>query len=133
MMIGAFSERTGVSADTLRYYEKIGLIPMPARDSGGNRVFSDDHLRWMEFLEVLKSTGMGVKAMSRYVMLRSQGTASIPERLSILKKHYERVSIERQRLADAEQLLADKIVRFQAVVDGQMDPADLTCAQGRRK
>ena len=132
MMIGVFSERTGVSVDTLHYYEKVGLIPTPGRDRSGNRVFSDDHLQWMEFLAVLKSTGMGVKAMSHYVVLRNHGPASIPERLAILKEHCERVRTEKQRLADAERLLAEKISRFQAVVDGLLDPEDLTCTQGQK-
>jgi len=131
MLISTFSKRTGVSIDTLRYYEKIGLIPVPGRDKGGNRDYADDHLQWMAFLEILKSTGMSVKAMSRYVALRAEGASSIAERLRMLKQHHELVRRERRRLTEIDHLLADKIAQFQAVVDGVMDPSQLTCDQGQ--
>ncbi|MEO1328147.1 MAG: MerR family transcriptional regulator [Pseudomonadota bacterium] len=127
MRIGDFSTRTGLSIDTLRYYERIGLMPPPARDGGGSRQYSDDHLRWAEFLDVLKSTGMGVRDMARYCALRADGAASIGERLAMLRGHLDRVRAERRRLAQVETLLSEKITTFQAVVDGSLDPSDLTC------
>lgn len=130
MRIGDFAERTGLSPDTLRYYEKIGLMPPPGRDGVGARDYSNDHLRWAEFLDVLKSTGMGVRDMARYVALRADGAASIPERLSLLSAHLAKVRAERRRLAAVERTLTDKIAFFEAVLTGAASADDLVCAKG---
>lgn len=132
MQIGEFAERTGLSPDTLRYYEKVGLMPRPARDRAKRRDYSDDHLRWVEFLQVLRSTGMGVADMVRYVTLRADGAASVGERLDLLVAHRRRVSQERRRLAEVERLLDEKIALFTAVRDGARAPGDLTCSAGGR-
>lgn len=130
MRIGPFSEKTGFSIDTLRYYETIGLMPPPARDAGGARDYSDDHLRWAAFLDVLKSTGMGVKDMSRYAALRTEGAATLPERLALLTAHREVVAAERRRLEATEKTLDEKIRLFRSVLDGSAGPDALACASG---
>lgn len=130
MQIGEFAARTGLSPDTLRYYEKIGLMPRPARDRSRRRDYSDDHLRWVEFLQILRSTGMSVNDMVRYVVLRSAGGASVGERLELLVQHRRRVSEERRRLERVEKLLDDKIALFTAVRDGTLDAGALHCASG---
>ncbi len=132
MQIGEFSERSGLSTDTLRYYEKIGLMPSPDRDPGGRRTYSSDHLQWVEFLQVLRSTGMGVRDMARYASLREDGLASVADRLDMLEIHREKVAEERRRLAAVEALLTNKIDMFQGVLDGTLKPTDLSCAVGER-
>lgn len=127
MLIGDFSRRTGVSIDTLRYYERVGLIPRAGRDARGRRNYSEDHLRWMSFLEVLKSTGMGIADMRRYVDLRASGVATIADRLSMLQAHRAKISAQRQHLAEAEALLDAKIELFRSVADGSIGPEALTC------
>ncbi|WP_308915886.1 MerR family transcriptional regulator [Jannaschia sp. LMIT008] len=128
MRIGAFSRRTGLSADTLRYYERIGLVPRAGRDAGGRRDYGEDHLRWMEFLDVLKSTGMRIEEMRRYVALRADGPETVPDRLAMLRTHRERVAAERARLLEVETVLDAKIALFQSVTDGSASPNALTCA-----
>lgn len=127
MRIGAFSKHSGLTIDSIRYYEKIGLIPSPLRDGGGRRIYGEDHLIWIRFLDVLKSTGMGVKDMARYVELRAHGTQSTAERLDLLERHHENVQKEILRLQKIDIVLSDKITTFQAVLDGEIDGDSLSC------
>lgn len=131
MQIGEFSKHSGLSIDTIRYYEKIGLMPLPLRDGGGRRIYSDDHLVWSDFLDVLKSTGMGVKDMACYVELRAGGAQSIPERLELLIKHHLKVRSEIQRLQKIDAVLSDKIATFKTVLSGEIDGDSLTCKKDR--
>ena len=82
--IAEAAHRSGLSIDTLRYYERIGLIDPPARDSGGRRVYSDEDLAWLEFLTRLRTTGMPIRMMREYAKLRHQGVTSAGRRKQIL-------------------------------------------------
>ena len=82
--IAEAAHRSGLSIDTLRYYERIQLIEPPARDSGGRRAYSDDDLGWLEFLTKLRMTGMPIRMMREYAKLRHQGRASAGRRKQIL-------------------------------------------------
>ena len=82
--IAEAAHRSGLSIDTLRYYERIQLIDPPARDSGGRRAYSDEDLAWLEFLTKLRTTGMPIRMMREYARLRHQGNASATRRKQIL-------------------------------------------------
>ena len=60
--IGLLSQRTGCNIETIRYYEKIGLLPAPARSAGGHRVFRIDHLRRVSFVRRARSLGFTLDA-----------------------------------------------------------------------
>lgn len=81
------ADRTGFSLDTLRYYEKIGLLDSIARSSGGQRVFSEDDVAWLGVLRCLRDTGMPIARMLRYATLARSGDQTIAERLSLLEEH----------------------------------------------
>jgi DNA-binding transcriptional MerR regulator len=82
--IAEAAHRSGLSIDTLRYYERIELIDPPARDSGGRRAYNDDDLAWLEFLTKLRTTGMPIRMMREYAKLRHQGMATASRRKQIL-------------------------------------------------
>jgi DNA-binding transcriptional MerR regulator len=84
------AEKTGFSLDTLRYYEKIGLLVSIARSPGGQRVFTEDDVAWLGILQCLRETGMPIADMQRYAALARGGDQTIAERLSLLEEH-ERV------------------------------------------
>ncbi|MBA8822845.1 DNA-binding transcriptional MerR regulator [Saccharopolyspora lacisalsi] len=75
---------SGLSIDTLRYYERVQLIEPPARDSGGRRIYTDADLSWLEFLTKLRTTGMPIRRMHEYAVLRRQGMAGAGARKRIL-------------------------------------------------
>ena len=107
---GQVAEKTGFSLDTLRYYERIGLIDDVPRTTGGQRVYSDDHLDWLGVLTCLRRTGMPVREMRRYADLSRDGQATEEERLRILEEH--RVAVL-ERIAELREALR--------VVDGKID------------
>jgi DNA-binding transcriptional MerR regulator len=78
---------SGLSIDTLRYYERIELIDPPARDSGGRRAYSEEDLAWLGFLTKLRTTGMPIRLMREYAKLRHHGLSSTSRRKKILIEH----------------------------------------------
>ncbi|WBU54365.1 MerR family transcriptional regulator [Paracoccus sp. SCSIO 75233] len=91
MKIGELARRTGLSIDTLRFYEKIGLIDHPARDGAGRRDYGPDMLEWVGFLARLNATGMKQADRIRYAALRRQGDATLAERREMIEAHRQQV------------------------------------------
>src|ERR1044071_6963725 len=87
------SEATGLSAHTLRYYERIGLIHPIEREENTRRLYTEDDLGWIDFLLKLRATGMSIKDMQTYAALQRQGEETLPERVEMLKALRE--SVER--------------------------------------
>jgi DNA-binding transcriptional MerR regulator len=79
--------RTGLSRHTLRYYERIGLLGPVARSESGHRRYTEEDLGWIEFLTLLRETGMPIRDMHRFVELTRAGDATIAERVGLLRGH----------------------------------------------
>lgn len=92
--IGDAAEELGMPASTIRFYEKNGLIPGMQRSGGGIRLFDEDDLEWMRFVERLKVSGMPIKEIREYIGLYLQGDATIEERRRIV--YERRDAIDRQ-------------------------------------
>lgn len=99
MKIGELAKRSGLTAYTIRYYEQIGLLPVPDKDASGQRDYDASILTWIEFLGRLKSTGMPIREMLRYAALRQQGPATDAERRTLLEAHRHKV---RAHVADLQ-------------------------------
>lgn len=91
MKIGDLAKRSGLSAHTIRYYERIGLLPYADRDRSGQRDYDASILTWIGFLDRLKTTGMPIREMLRYAALRERGVATEAERRALLEQHRDRV------------------------------------------
>ncbi|RAG80804.1 MerR family transcriptional regulator [Streptacidiphilus pinicola] len=104
--IGEVAGRTGLSAHTLRWYERIGLLEHPARSHHGQRRFSEADLGWLAFLGNLRATGMPVAAMLRYAELVRAGDGTRAERRELLIAHREEV-LARIRDLQANLLVLD--------------------------
>lgn len=91
MKIGELAALSGLSVHTIRYYERIGLIPYATRDASGQRAYDGSVLAWIEFLGRLKTTGMPIQGMLRYAQLRAEGQATEAERCALLAEHREAV------------------------------------------
>ncbi len=109
MKIGDIAKRTGLTAHTLRYYERIGLLPYVLRDASGQRAYDDSVLGWIAFLQRLKTTGMSLREMLRYAQLRADGPATNAERQRLLEEHRARLRIHITDLQAALRVLDDKI------------------------
>ncbi|QFG25702.1 MerR family transcriptional regulator [Actinomadura sp. WMMB 499] len=103
------AEKSGFSIDTLRYYEKIGLLSRIARNASGRRVFSDGDLQWLGMLRCLRETGMPIAEMLRYSELARGGDGTVQERLELLQAHDRRVEEQITRLRDQQQQIQWKI------------------------
>jgi DNA-binding transcriptional MerR regulator len=121
MTIGELSRRTGVSIDTLRYYERIGLLPRPGRDAGGRRVYDDTFLAWLAFLGRLKATGMPLTEARRYAELRAQGPVTAPDRRALLEAHRARVRAKLAEFQAALQMLDAKIASYGLPASGETE------------
>jgi DNA-binding transcriptional MerR regulator len=106
---GQTSAKTGFSIDTLRYYEKIGLLGEIDRTVAGRRRFSDDDLAWLGMLRCLRETGMPIAEMLRFSELARSGTETFPERIALLEAHDQRVEEEIAKLRDQQRHIKEKI------------------------
>jgi DNA-binding transcriptional MerR regulator len=111
---GEVAEKTGFSIDTLRYYERIGLLSHIGRTAGGRRAFTDDDIEWLGTLRCLRDTGMPIARMQRYAELtRVAGTEQ--ERMDILQEHDEEVTRRMAELEEQRQYIRGKIAWYRDV------------------
>ena len=87
-------EKTGLTAHTLRFYEKEGLLTNVGRSAGGFRQYSDEDMEWLGLICCLKNTGMPLQEIARFVQLAHEGDRTLEERVELLKDHRKRL-IER--------------------------------------
>jgi DNA-binding transcriptional MerR regulator len=111
--IAEAAHRSGLSIDTLRYYERIQLIDPPARDSGGRRAYSDEDLAWLGFLTKLRTTGMPIRMMREYARLRHQGSATFTRRKQILVEQRAEVLDRIAELNGCLEMLNYKIANYE--------------------
>jgi len=106
--IGEFSKKVGLSIDTLRYYEKIGLIH-PKRDGINRRIYCERDISWLNFIFRLKDTNMPIKQIQYYSKLRYMGDTTLKERLKLLEKQMDRLHIQKSNIEDNILHLEQKI------------------------
>jgi DNA-binding transcriptional MerR regulator len=132
MKIGELAKRSGLSAYTIRYYERIGLLPYADRNQSSQRDYDASILIWIEFLGRLKTTGMPIRDMLHYAALRERGVGTEAERREMLERHRERV---RAHVADLQAcvLVLDTKIAGYAGQEQRMKDYDATPPQRRRK
>ncbi len=112
MRIGELAAISGLSAHTIRYYERIGLMPAASRNGSGHRSYAPQTLAWIEFLGRLKTTGMPISEMLRYARLREVGAASEAERQALLVAHRQAVQAYVDELMTCLDVLDAKIAGY---------------------
>ncbi len=93
---------TGLSEDTLRYYERIGLLAPSRHASSRHRRYNDDDLLWIEFLVCLRSTGMPLAQIQEYIRLYQLGEQTLPGRRALIEAHEKTVL---ERIVDLQESL----------------------------
>lgn len=109
LSVAEMTETTGVTAHTLRYYERAGLIRPITRTAGGQRRYQPDDIDWVRFLRRLRETGMPIAQMRRYAALRDDVDAALPARLDLLTAHHRTLRQRIARLRGHERALAATI------------------------
>lgn len=102
LAIGRVAAKVGLSIDTIRYYERAGLMPLIARAPNGHRRYAEEDLGWITLLKCLRATGMPISEMRRYADLVSQGEPTVTQRREMLEDHRSKLA---QRLREIEELM----------------------------
>lgn len=111
MTIHEVSREYGITPDTLRYYEKEGMIP-PVTRVQGIRHYTQEDLRWVRLAKCMRDSGMSVRAIARYIQLFQQGDETILARLELLLKQKAQLEQKREKIDSALELLELKIERY---------------------
>ncbi len=112
LSISDAARATGVSAHTLRYYERAGLmLDRVERASSSHRRYTDDEVRWVVLLTKLRSTGMPIRRMRRYAQLAFAGDDTVRDRLALLEAHRDAVRAELEELKQKGVELVDQTPR----------------------
>jgi DNA-binding transcriptional MerR regulator len=117
LTIQEVTQATGLSAHTLRYYERIGLIHPIGREQNTRRCYTADDVGWIDFLLKLRATGMSIKDMQRYAELQRQGDETLPERVEMLKSLRDTVEAHIDDLNEHLKLIYYKIDVYEKIVE----------------
>ena len=116
MKIAEVSKRYGISSDTLRYYERIGLIPPVNRNKIGIRDYSEIDVKRVEFIKCMRSAGMPIEVLIEYVGLYQQGDRTIEARKDILKEQREKLVAKIKEMQKTLDILDYKIEVYEKAV-----------------
>ncbi len=116
MTIKEVSEKYNISQDTLRYYERIGMIPAINRTPGGIRNYEESDLGWVELAICMRSAGLPIEALIEYVKLYQQGDTTFAARLQLLQEQRESLEEQKAQLEKAINKLNYKISRYEVAV-----------------
>lgn len=109
MRIGELAARSGRTIHTIRWYEAQRLMPGVARAAGGQRIYNEQHVGWLELLRRLRQTGMSIREMREFAALVKKGDGTIRERTEFLEWHRKRVDAKIADLRDSLRLIDHKI------------------------
>ena len=113
MNIKEVSEKYDLTPDTLRYYERIGVIPPITRDKNGYRDFSETDLNWVYFAKVLRNAGVSVEGLIDYASLSREGGETLGARKAILQEHFDNAEEKIKALQEARDYLKYKLDNFE--------------------
>jgi DNA-binding transcriptional MerR regulator len=117
MMIAEVSEKFNVSQDTLRYYERIGLIPRVNRNKSGIRNYTEEDCKWIDFIKCMRqSAGLPVEVLIEYVGLFQQGNATIEARKELLIEQRKQLMTRFEDMKKTLDRLDDKITRYDQTI-----------------
>lgn len=113
MTISDVSKRYNLSQDTLRYYERIGLLPGVQRGKSGNRDYTEQDLKWVEFVKCMRGAGISVEALIEYVALFQQGEHTLQARKELLVAQRDALAERIAELQGTLNRLDSKIARYE--------------------
>ena len=117
MTIAQVSKRCGVSADTLRYYERMGLLPSIARTPGGIRDYSEDDCSWVDYIKCMRTAGVSVETLAEYVALYRQGDETIAARKQLLLRQRDEIAARIEALTDTLHRLDRKLEDYEHILE----------------
>ena len=116
MTIAEVGKKFDLTPDTLRYYERIGLIPSVGRTAGGIRDYNDEDCRWIEFIKCMRSAGLAVETLVEYVALFQQGDSTHDARKNLLIEQRAQLAARVEEMQNTLKRLDGKIERYEKLV-----------------
>lgn len=113
MTIAEASRKYDISADTLRYYERIGLIPPVPRTRGGVRDYGEESCGWIQLMKCMRAAGVQIEALIEYVDLFQQGDATLDARKALLVEQRDQLVSRMAEMQACLDLLNQKIERYE--------------------
>ncbi len=113
MNIAEVSKKYGLTADTLRYYERIGLLPAVARNKSGNRDYSSIDCERIEFIKCMREAGLSIEVLTRYMHLFLEGDSTLKEREELLIAERDRLENRLQHMQETLSRLNHKIELYE--------------------
>ncbi|MDX8526498.1 MerR family transcriptional regulator [Mesorhizobium sp. MSK_1335] len=117
MRISEVASTSGLSIDTIRYYEKLDLLPKIARGRDGRRDFSAENVEWLILLSSLRDTGMPMERMRYFAQLYRRGNETLSGRKAVLLEHAAHLDMRRAALDRCAELLAYKLKRYDEMTE----------------
>ncbi len=111
MTISEVSTKYNLTSDTIRYYERIGLIPPVHRNSSGNRDFTEEDCKWVEFIKCMRNAGLSIESLIDYVRMFQEGSSTIKARKNLLID-------QRELLAERINSMKETLKRLDSKIDG---------------
>ena len=118
------SEIIGISAYTLRYYDKEGLLANVERDKNGIRLFNEKNLQWIYLIQCLRKTNMPLKDIKHYISLAKLGDSSVKERLDIIEKQKQATLEKIEEMRKQAEILDQKMSYYESILSGE-NPKDI--------
>ena len=134
MTIKEVSEKYGISSDTLRYYERVGMIPPVERTEGGIRNYGEDDIKWVELVLCMRSAGLPIEAIIEYVRLSRLGDSTFKARLELLSEQREALISQKEKIDEMLSRLNYKISKYEeAVKTGKISWDEKSCNKNFRE
>ncbi|HUC90764.1 MAG TPA: MerR family transcriptional regulator [Paenibacillus sp.] len=119
MTIAEVSAKFDLSQDTLRYYERVGLIPRVNRNKSGIRDYTEEDCRWVEFVKCMRNAGLPVEVLIEYLGLYQQGDATLEARKELLIEQRKLLSMRIEEMTNTLERLDYKIDRYEQGLVGK--------------
>lgn len=119
MTIAEVCKKYDLTQDTVRYYERIGLIPTIPRTESGIRNFDEESCRWIEFIKCMRNAGMEIEILLEYVDLFKQGKSTVQDRRRLLEEQRERLIDKKEKIVATIERLDYKLELYDEIISGK--------------
>ena len=121
MTIAEVSKKYNLTQDTIRYYERIGLLTRIPRNKNGIRDFDAESCRWIEFIKCMRDAGMEIEILLKYVTLFRQGKDTVAQRKELLEEQRRKLLDKQKKINETLDRLNYKIKLYDEMESGKMD------------
>lgn len=118
MTIAEVCKKYDLTQDTVRYYERIGLIPTIPRTESGIRNFDEESCRWIEFIKCMRNAGMEIEILLEYVDLFKQGKSTVQARRRLLEEQREKLMDKKEKIVATIERLDYKLELYDEIISG---------------